>query len=120
MENYLIRHSKLLFWLSFAGTNLALFTPSVGPRGEIYNLDIIIHYSMFLGLAFSALLYRAAPPRRGGAALVLVVLLLFVVLSEFIQENFIPGRGYEFSDILSGVAGLLSGFMVYKRLWQSK
>lgn len=50
------------------------------------------------------------------ALITLFALALFILASELIQENFIPGRGYELLDILSGFAGLLSGFMAYKRL----
>jgi hypothetical protein len=108
--NFILAHTRLFFWLSFTGTNFALFSPSIGERGEIYNLDIIIHYALFLVFAGSAFLYF----KRIEA--VLFAIALFIPASEFIQEFFIHGRGYEFTDILSGFAGMLSGFLTARKM----
>lgn len=108
--NFILTHTRLLFWISFVGVNFALFSPSIGARGEVYNLDIIIHYFLFLIFAGSAFLHF----KKIGA--VLFAIALFIPASEFIQEVFIPGRGYEFTDILSGFAGMLSGFLIARKI----
>lgn len=58
---------------------------------------------------------RKNTPEPARIFIVLLALAFFILLSEFIQENFIPGRGYEFSDILSGFAGTLSGLLAFLR-----
>jgi len=115
INNFILSRTRLLFWLSFSATNVALFMPSVGSKGEFYNLDIIIHYVMFTVFAGSAFLHFHKDSSR--TLVILVAFAFFVALSEFIQEMLIPGRGYEFTDILSGLAGVLSGFLVFE-VWK--
>ena len=92
---------------------LALFTPSYGEGAEIYNLDIVIHYIMFLVFGVISIIHWG---RQNSSSTygVLFILAIFIPASELIQENFVPGRGYEFLDILSGYAGILSGYLFYK------
>jgi uncharacterized membrane protein YwzB len=109
--------------------------PSLGSGKEIHGLDIIIHYSIFISLAFISLVYfcKIAHDRelfyksknKSGVTrkriwLVMIAIMVFILVSEFIQENFIPGRGYELKDILAGTAGLVSGFVLYKKIVFSK
>ena len=110
--NFILIHTRLLFWLSFVGINFALFSPSLGEGGEIYNLDIVIHYILFFVFTGFALLYF----KKAALVLLLILISLFIPASEFIQEAFIPGRGYEFTDILSGFAGMLSGFLTARKI----
>lgn len=114
LNNFILAHTALFFWVALIGTNFALFTPSMGQKGDIYSLDIIIHYIMFMVFAGSAFLHFRNRDARTLA--ILAAFAVFVPLSELIQETIIPGRGYEFTDILSGVAGVLSGFLVFKKL----
>lgn len=96
---------------------LALFAPSYGDGGEVYNLDIVIHYIMFLAFGVMSII-RFSNQNSSNTPAILFVLAVFIPISELTQENFVPGRGYEFTDIVSGYAGVLSGYLVYKKFYK--
>lgn len=70
---------------------------------------------MFLVFGTMSFINFSGKENANTVFLVLFLLALFIPSSELIQENFIPGRGYEFTDILSGYAGILSGYLFYKK-----
>ena len=114
LNNFLLSNSRLFFWASFILVMIALFAPSYGARGEVFNADLLIHYIMFLVFVGSSFLYLNS--NKGISTIsILILLLLFIPASEFVQENFVPGRGYELSDVLAGYAGVFTGYIIYKR-----
>ncbi|OGZ58443.1 MAG: hypothetical protein A2827_01900 [Candidatus Spechtbacteria bacterium RIFCSPHIGHO2_01_FULL_43_30] len=114
LYNFFISNSGKFFWVFFLLTFFGLFTPSAGEQSEIYNLDILVHYIMFAAFCTASIIHFGNK-NNSSAIGILLILALFIPASEFIQENFVVGRGYEFTDILSGYAGILSAYLVTGR-----
>lgn len=83
-------------------------------------LSFIVHFLLFLvlgflmGRAFSGTQIIALPALLAAFELSF----LYAILDEF-HQTFVPGRGFDFVDILMDVFGILVG-LVLLSLWQEK
>jgi VanZ family protein len=116
LKNLIYSYQKYFFWMSFTLTAIALFMPTPGEGGSIPHLDKAIHFGMFFFFSFFAFLYLKE--KGWTTQRVFVAYLFFIPMIELIQETVIVGRGYEFTDMLAGFIGVLSGYMVYKKYKQ--
>jgi len=94
-----------VYWVGcFTLTHLP---PSQVPSVEIPNIDKLVHFGMFFGLAF--LIQKAFPRLPLRWLNVLGILFLYALIDEKTQ----PGFGRE-QDLMDGVADLVGGIIA---LW---
>lgn len=78
-------------------------------------VSFIIHFTLYLVLGFLAARAvtpgKAAPPRKILLTAFLVCI-LYALSDEFHQE-FVPGRGFEWVDLLADGVGIIFGLLVY-------
>lgn len=109
---------------------LVAFTPAIGwgiliiyfsllpsndlPRFLVTTKDVLLHFSIYMGFGFLMVFGANIFTLKKVATSFLIVTLLisfFLGLGiEFIQGNFIPGRHFEWSDVLFNTLGSLLVF----------
>jgi len=102
---FLETNKRPFFYLALTIIVCALFWPMTPGDGMIF-FDKVAHVSLFTFFSFFAFMHT----RRLSHEAVLASLLFFAIASEFIQEWFIVGRGYEFFDIVADFIGIAFGF----------
>ena len=78
-------------------------------------ISFIIHFTLYFVLGFLAV--RAFTPGKAALSLKLLltpflVCILYALSDEFHQQ-FVPGRGFEWVDLLADVVGIISGLLAY-------
>jgi hypothetical protein len=106
-SGYLFKKRQSLFFIVFILSLLILFMPLSGQETSFSLVDKIVHGSLFLALAISA-----GWRFLGSKYKIILWLVFYAVLSETLQEFFIPGRGYQLTDLLADGAGILMGYLV--------
>lgn len=100
--------TKYLFWVVFVISLVLLFAPiSVGGR-DGFGLDKVIHGIIFFLLAFLSL--KSFPQKK---ILGIVLLVAYAFLTEYIQGEYLPLRHFDWLDIISDSAGLVTGAVIY-------
>jgi len=103
------KQSRAMFIIWFLFTLVLFLMPWSGQEVGFTLMDKIIHFGLFFLLfIFAFLSFKTAWYK------VFLWLLFYVVIIEFIQEFFIPGRGYQPGDLLAGFLGLLVGCLLFK------
>lgn len=98
---------QISWWLGLAlllSSLVAFFIPLTPGSAEFTWQDKLIHFAVFTTLAGCFLLAR---PRW--RPLIIGLLLAYAIDSEIIQELFIPGRTFQWSDLLADALGILGG-----------
>lgn len=117
---------RVFFWpflpaLMWAGL-IFLGSTTVGVKVPIptqywVEPDKLIHALAYAGLGFLTLVglyvYQRWKASRGNQLLALLLCLLFGVSLEFIQGAFVPGRMFEFPDMIANTVGLGLGWLIY-------
>lgn len=94
-------------------------TPGVSlPKFDLLSADKIGHVAAY-GILAGLLLWGFARStgRRAGRKDILLIFMFSVfygVLMEFIQGAFIPGRFYDYDDMIANAAGALLAVVSYK------
>lgn len=112
------RGSRVLWWVALAVAVVVqlwgLYWPTqLGPTLP-YNLDKVVHATMFGLVAFTAC--GVGWSWRG----VLSILLLHAGLSEIIQAEALPNRSGDPRDALADIVGTLIGIGVFQRCWRGR
>lgn len=98
-----------LLWLAFI-TGLSVLPSVPLPKFDLFSPDKLGHAAAY-GLLVWLILWgwrRAGKPiSRGAAAGAAVFATGYGVLMEFVQGAFIPGRFYEYDDMLANAFGAL-------------
>lgn len=92
------------------GSLLPSSSPAISWVGGVN--DKLLHFAAYAALTLLAVL--GADDRRRMLRSVLIMLVLGVTLD--IAQRFIPGRGFELSDVLADNLGLLCGALFGLRL----
>lgn len=96
--------------------------PKTGLWEDLLSFDKVAHFFIFGILVFLMIVglskqYRYQFLRSKAVQLSLTVGILYGIIIEIIQQ-FIPGRGFEFADIIANTIGCFMGFglfyVVYK------
>jgi VanZ family protein len=84
---------------------------------DIPYLDKAVH--CFLFLVFALLFYNSISPagihgmkRQHAVMLTLIISLLYGIILEFLQ-NYVPGRSFEFTDIIADGTGAGLGIIIW-------
>lgn len=102
-----------LFLLSLCLVLIACLSTSDGTGLiKIPYLDKIAHFTMHCVLMFTVA--GSVSSKRNGYIGVLAGIGLGILM-EILQQN-IPGRGFEYYDILANSIGTLSGFVLFESL----
>lgn len=96
--------------------------PQTGLWEEFLNFDKVVHLSIFGAMVFLLIIslskqYTFLYLRRHAIGVSVATGILYGILIELIQ-NLIPGRSFEFADVIANSLGCLTGygifFLVYK------
>lgn len=98
--------------------------PEVGWL-KIPQLDKLVHVAMFGGLTlFFSLPYLksgfSAEKKRNIFIRISLCMIIWGLIIEVIQEYFVPGRGFEWLDLLADSVGVLIAYWVCKKLLKSQ
>lgn len=103
------QYSRALFTAIFLLSAVLFFMPNP-PHPAVFSWsDKAVHSVIFFILSSFAFI---SFPRR--TFRVFLLLVFYMVAVETIQELFIPGRGYEFLDLVAGFSGTILGFLLFK------
>lgn len=96
--------------------------PQTGLWQDLLSFDKVAHFFIFAVLVFLMIVglskqYRYLFLRNKAVSISLVLGIVYGIIIEIIQ-HFIPGRGFEITDILANTIGCFMGFglfyLVYK------
>ena len=98
--------------------------PEVGWL-NIPNLDKLVHVAMFGGLTvFFCLPYLKSgltPQKKTNIFIrISLSMVLWGLIIEVIQKFFVPGRGFEWLDVLADSIGVLIAYWICKKLLKSQ
>ncbi|RUO40120.1 hypothetical protein CWE15_08220 [Aliidiomarina taiwanensis] len=110
---FIRRHARLIFILTFAVVSFALLTqrPPKPSALSFEHADKVAHFTVFFVLTLT--MHLAFRPRVWTG---LLLMLGYGVLVEVIQHQ-VPGRGAELLDVVADMAGAT---MFYAFWWVSK
>jgi len=120
------------FWpgiLWFLLSCVAFFIPGAAlPQNDWFgkiDLDKIIHVGLFTVMILLwciPLFHKPTLTSRIPVLLIQIPFVFFVysILVEVIQHFFIPGRSFDFADIVADALGCFIGFLLVKRYQRSK
>jgi len=102
------------------GMAYALYSPgsNVPDIPKFYGSDKLIHFGMFTGMPFlwnRVILKRARQKAKNKIKLFtnyLVLWILIAILSEYIQR-IVPGRSFDYMDILTNISGVITGTGIF-------
>lgn len=100
-------YQRVAWWLGIIllGSSLVAFFIPLNPgSAEFTWQDKLVHFAVFAALAGCFLLAR---PRW--RPLIIGLLIAYAIDSEIIQGLFIPGRTFQWSDLLADALGILGG-----------
>ncbi|HUH25286.1 MAG TPA: VanZ family protein [Flavobacterium sp.] len=83
---------------------------------SIPHIDKIVHFIFYTTASFLwswALLNKNAPHYKLNLVLIVVGLILFGLLIEFLQDVLPTKRSFEWFDVASNTAGVLTGTSIY-------
>jgi VanZ family protein len=87
------------------------------PTPNWVESDKLVHALAYAGLGFLTLVglyvHQRWKATRGNQLLVLFFCLLFGVSLECVQGAFVPGRMFEFPDMIANTVGLGLGWLIY-------
>ena len=76
---------------------------------HIYQIDKLVHISIFLVLSF---LFCRAISNKKWFFLVALFCSFYGMIMEFVQENYIPNRSFDFWDIVADTIGSFGVFIL--------
>jgi VanZ family protein len=109
-----------VLWVAFV-TGLSVLPGGTLPKFDLFSPDKAGHFFVYGVLSF-LILYGVAGIRGRGffysSTFVAAVFLsaAYGVLMEWVQYRFIPGRMYEYDDMIANAAGAVVGGISW-RLW---
>lgn len=98
----------------------ALFSPSssVPKIPKFYGSDKVIHLGMFIGMAFlwdRVIRQRLGKKRKESNKIYtnyLVLWIFIAILTEYLQR-LVPGRSFDYFDILTNIIGVIIGTGIF-------
>jgi hypothetical protein len=107
-----------LLWSS--GMTYALFSPSnkVPNIPKFYGSDKVIHLGMFIGMAFlwdRVIRQRIDKKSEVGNKIYTKYLVLWIfiaILTEYLQR-LVPGRSFDYFDIITNIIGVITGTGIF-------
>ncbi len=100
---------------------LCMLPGSKVPHYAIPHLDKIAHIVLFGSLGFS-LLYgfnkqiQFAFFRNNSSIIACVFGIAYGIFIEICQDQFVPSRAFELADIVADTVGVLSAFLLFKKV----
>ncbi|MBN2522150.1 MAG: VanZ family protein [Bacteroidales bacterium] len=118
MKVFFYKYWKTTIW--FLLSAFALFTPGENlPAGnilQIYHIDKVIHFVIFLFLQFLFLFdfgyTKRSIPLKNQMVIFLAVI-VYAALSELIQVFFITERNGSWFDFIADILGMTAGILLY-------
>lgn len=88
------------------------------PKFNLFSADKAGHFFVY-GVLCASALYGVSGLRSGKIkwrhiAVTIALSAAYGVLMEWVQYAFIPGRTYEFDDMIANLAGAIAGGAVYR------
>lgn len=106
-----------LLWLLFI-TGLSVMPGVQLPAFHLFSADKLAHavvYGVLTWLLLRAYTRtRQAPLSFGKEIIVLCLSTIYGVFMEFVQFAFIPGRFYEYDDMLANALGSVMGWVFFR------
>ncbi len=106
-----------LLWLLFI-TGLSVMPGVQLPAFHLFSADKLAHavvYGVLTWLLLRAYTRtRQAPLSFGKEIIVLCLSTIYGVFMEFVQYAFIPGRFYEYDDMLANAFGAVMGWLFFR------
>ncbi|MDO6436455.1 VanZ family protein [Cyclobacterium sp. 1_MG-2023] len=107
-----------LLWSS--GMTYALFSPSnkVPDIPKFYGSDKVIHLGMFIGMAFlwDRVIRQRIDKKSDDSNKIytkyLVLWIFIAILTEYLQR-LVPGRSFDYFDILTNIIGVIIGTGIF-------
>lgn len=112
LERTQVRRNRF-FLISIAIILIATMTPGT-KKIEVYNLDKVVHFSIFLFLSIN-ICFKYQNYKR--LLEVMIWAIFFGLMTEIIQQ-FIPGRDMDIYDGVTDVFGIISGYYIYRNFQQ--
>tara|TARA_R110000744_G_scaffold177939_2_gene296929 strand:- start:215 stop:595 length:381 start_codon:yes stop_codon:yes gene_type:complete len=115
-----LKEKVILALLWSSGMTYALFSPSnkVPDIPKFYGSDKVIHLGMFIGMAFLwDRVIRQRIDKKGKESnkiytKYLVLWIFIAILTEYLQR-LVPGRSFDYFDILTNIIGVIIGTGIF-------
>ena len=111
----------ILYYTPAIGWGILIAYFSLVPSQELPGFlisakDVLLHFSVYLGLSLLIMLganrFTKQPVSRGVLFFILIWVFLMGTTIEFLQENFAEGRHFEWGDILFNMLGAAAVFFI--------
>tara|TARA_R110001592_G_scaffold9215_1_gene49127 strand:+ start:51824 stop:52204 length:381 start_codon:yes stop_codon:yes gene_type:complete len=115
-----LREKVTLALLWSFGMAYALFSPAsnVPDIPKFYGSDKVIHFGMFVGMAFlwnRVVRHNVNINRKNSTKLFtnyLVLWIFIAILTEYLQR-LVPGRSFDYFDIITNIVGVIIGAGIF-------
>ena len=109
-----------LLWLALITVLSTMPTPQL-PEVKVFAPDKVVHFAIYAVLAWllssGYLRTQGQAAHRYASWAIFLVASCYGVLMEFVQYAFIPGRFYEYGDMLANAAGAAGGAFTNAWFW---
>lgn len=115
-----MREKVVLALLWSFGMAYALFSPAskVPSLPKFYGSDKLIHFGIFVGMAFlwdRVIRQQADEKKKESNKLFTKYLVLWIfiaILTEYLQR-LVPGRSFDYFDIITNIIGVITGTGIF-------